>query len=282
MDVSKLFEDVKTTDADYPADMATVEIQSNCNRMLGTFFTAQGKGPHPTMLLLHGFPGTENNFDCAHAFNRMGLNILVFHYRGTWGSDGSFSFMHALEDVHAAYSFLCEEQSAATFRIDRNKLIIAGNSVGGFLALSAVADGLDFAACVSISAFDLGTAGLRSIQSESEKETLERLFADCIGPTRGATVEMLMEEVRTYGAQWSLPNRAEQLAQCENLLIAGERDTVGPPSIHHDLLVQKLNRQKNCRTKAYKVDADHSFQDKRIWLTRTIANWLKDRVDGTQ
>ena len=52
-------------------------------------------------ILLHGFPGNERNLDLAQALRRAGWNAVFFHYRGSWGSDGDFSFGHVLEDVAA-------------------------------------------------------------------------------------------------------------------------------------------------------------------------------------
>jgi len=51
-------------------------------------YEAQGAGPHPTVVLLHGFPGNEKNLVLAQALRRAGWNVVFFHYRGSWGSGG--------------------------------------------------------------------------------------------------------------------------------------------------------------------------------------------------
>jgi hypothetical protein len=66
--------------------------------MFGLIYEAPGVGPHPTALVLHGFPGNERNLDLAQAIRRAGWNAVFFHYRGAWGSEGSFGFVHVLED----------------------------------------------------------------------------------------------------------------------------------------------------------------------------------------
>src|SRR5260370_1033733 len=50
----------------------------NINAFLST---AAGAGAHPTVLLLHGFPGSEQNLDLAQAIRRAGWNVLRPHYR---------------------------------------------------------------------------------------------------------------------------------------------------------------------------------------------------------
>jgi esterase/lipase len=57
--------------------------------MYGLLYLAQGKGPHATVLFLHGFPGNEKNIDLAQAVRRAGFNALVFYYRGPSAVMGS-------------------------------------------------------------------------------------------------------------------------------------------------------------------------------------------------
>src|SRR5713101_3991801 len=104
--------DPVTSDSLYPPTLADVQIPSSGARMNGILYLAQGKGPHATVLFLHGFPGSKKalkdlihswpNIDLAQAVRRAGFNALVFHYRGAWGSEGQFSRSHVLEDVAAA------------------------------------------------------------------------------------------------------------------------------------------------------------------------------------
>ena len=50
--------------------------------LAGMMLGANGQGPHPTIVLLHGFPGNEKNLDLAQSLRRAGYNVLFFHYRG--------------------------------------------------------------------------------------------------------------------------------------------------------------------------------------------------------
>ena len=45
--------------------------------MYSVIYIASGPGPHPTVLMLHGFPGNEKNLDLAYSFRRAGWNVLV-------------------------------------------------------------------------------------------------------------------------------------------------------------------------------------------------------------
>jgi poly(3-hydroxybutyrate) depolymerase len=75
-----------------PAHMIAFQLPSEGAMLNAVIYVAAGKGPHPTLLLLHGFPGNEQNLDLAQAARRAGWNVLTLHYRGSWGSPGPFPF----------------------------------------------------------------------------------------------------------------------------------------------------------------------------------------------
>lgn len=49
-------------------DLYGIIIPGKHGKLLATLYTAGGEGPHPTILLLHGIPGSEQNLDLAQAF----------------------------------------------------------------------------------------------------------------------------------------------------------------------------------------------------------------------
>jgi pimeloyl-ACP methyl ester carboxylesterase len=85
-------------------------IKSKNEKLLGSYFKAAGKENNPLLILLHGFPGNETNFDIAHAVRRFGINVAVFHYRGSWGSGGSFSISNSLSDVSSVIDHFSDKE----------------------------------------------------------------------------------------------------------------------------------------------------------------------------
>src|SRR6201989_2642904 len=85
-------------DKAHPATMTYVRIPSHGALLNGVLYTASGASAHPTVMLFHGLPGNEQNLDLAQALRRAGFTVLTMHYRGSWGSPGSFSFAHCAED----------------------------------------------------------------------------------------------------------------------------------------------------------------------------------------
>jgi pimeloyl-ACP methyl ester carboxylesterase len=125
-------------DAQYPAVTRPVAIPSGTARMNGVLFLAQGLGPHPNAVILHGFPGSTKNEDLAYAIRRAGWNVLTFQYRGSWGSEGEFSYSGALDDVSAAIAFL-EGPNGPGGRGLSYQVVLIGHSFGGWAALMTAA-----------------------------------------------------------------------------------------------------------------------------------------------
>src|SRR5579872_5306424 len=124
-------------DAKHPAANRQVLIPSGGVGMNALFLLAAGDGPKPTLLLLHGLPGNEQNLDLAQAVRRAGWNVLTLHYRGSWGSPGTFSLQHVLEDAKAAEAFVNDPAVATKYGIDRRRIVLGGHSMGGFAAAGA-------------------------------------------------------------------------------------------------------------------------------------------------
>src|ERR1700739_4813076 len=72
-------------DAKYPASMVSLaDVPSHGENLLGVFYLHSGAGLHPTVVLMHGFPGYEQNLDLSQAMRRQGWNVLAVHYPGSW------------------------------------------------------------------------------------------------------------------------------------------------------------------------------------------------------
>src|SRR5215472_15168493 len=121
-------------DTRFPPGLAGITIRSHGVEMDATLYLASGAGPHGTVLLLHGLPGYESNGDLAQSIRRAGWNVLLFHYRGTWGTAGTFSVSSAIEDTAEAVRFLRDPANAVKYRSHPRQLVVIGHSLGGFLA----------------------------------------------------------------------------------------------------------------------------------------------------
>jgi len=106
-----------------------INIPSDGAILQGFIYLAAGKGMHPTVFLLHGFPGNERNLDLAQVLRARGWNVIYFNYRGAWASQGHFSFTNCVEDVVNAVHYAEKERNK--FHIDVNNMVLFGHSMGG-------------------------------------------------------------------------------------------------------------------------------------------------------
>lgn len=273
-----LYKDPVIEEAGSFPDAFSITIESDSSKMFGVLYTAAGRGYHPTMLLLHGFPGTEKNLDLANAFRRAGWNTMVFHYRGSWGSEGSFSFQNVLDDVKAALKFVRSKEASRKYLIDTKKIVLVGHSMGGFATLLTAADDLDISACVAIAPFDFGSMGCSARDNNETMAFLQDMFRECIEPLRGATVEGLVNEAMANGEEWSFTNIEKKLLKHKLFLISATKDVLAIPELHYYPLVNAM-LSSNARKFEHKlIDTDHSFQDKRILLTEIIEGWLEEQI----
>lgn len=122
-------QDIAQIDVSAPPAIEGLTVFSDVARLNGSILLANGAGPHPTVALLHGFPGNERNLDLAHVLRRAGYNVVYFSFRGMWGSEGRFSFANVVEDTSAVVKHLRDH--ASSLRVDPDQIYLIGHSMGG-------------------------------------------------------------------------------------------------------------------------------------------------------
>jgi pimeloyl-ACP methyl ester carboxylesterase len=245
-------------------------------------YEAQGPGPHPTVVLLHGFPGNERNLDLAQAIRRAGWNVVFFHYRGAWGSGGEFSFLHVIEDVHAVVGAIAEPEFAEQYRIDASRLALVGHSMGGFAALVAGAELPAIECVVSLSGANLGALAQVLANDPQQAAGFAASIDGWSGPIKGPSGRVLIAEIVEHAERFDTRSHVADLAQKKLLLVAGRRDVVTPPALHHDPLVEVLRAADSKSLEALLFEqADHAYSGQRIELARLVTGWLDSECDAT-
>ncbi|MCC3867474.1 alpha/beta hydrolase family protein [Terrisporobacter mayombei] len=259
---------------EYFPDLHDIKINSHGEKLIGIMLTPGKKGPNPTVILLHGFPGYEDNHDLSHSLRRCGLNVLTFHYRGCWGVRGKFTFSNCIEDVNKAIDFVTNEDNIKTYDIDRNNIFLVGHSMGGFLTLINCTD-KRIKASVSISPYDFGLKGCLMKENEEELRDGINMFSTAILPLNDTDTMALIRETIINGDDWKLSNKAEQLSKENILIIAARGDIVGPNKLHHIPLMKEIYKYNENNVKEIFMSTDHSYSNKRILLSKVVAEYIE-------
>ena len=126
-----------------------VEFLSGGTRCAAWLTLPPGAGPHPAVVLVHGFGATHDMMlpQYEQHFAAAGIAALAFDYRNTGASDGQprqhISLRGQRADVAAARNFL-----AAQSGIDAGRVGLWGTSLGGMNVLRVAATRGDVAVAV--------------------------------------------------------------------------------------------------------------------------------------
>jgi uncharacterized protein len=258
-------------DAQYPPRSAQVLVPSHGSGMNALFYLAGGAGPHPTIVLLHGFPGNEQNLDLAQAIRRAGWNVLTLHYRGAWGSPGDFSIAHVLEDADAAVSFVRQPDIADKFGIDTQRIVLGGHSMGGFASAAHARHDPRLLGVVLIDAWNLGATGRKfaAATGAARVQLVTGEFNDLGNSLHGATAASTAEEIMAHRTDWDYMSWAKDLTH-DPLLVIGAAKAFGDENRQ---LAEAVTRAGG-RVASMTLPTDHSFQDHRIALAGEVVAWL--------
>lgn len=268
--------------AAYPADLMSLLIASHGANLNGRIYLAEGAGPHPTMLLLHGFPGVEQSTDIAQAVRRAGWNVVLFHYRGAWGSQGDFSFGHSIEDSQVVLDWIRNPANLERYRIDPKRIVVAGHSMGGFMAVETAVANPGLAGVILIDPWNPGADAARMAAVPAdyrEKATQSALTAIAanLPPLAGASAPALLAELKANALRWNTVNDAAALAKSPLLLFGatggnGDSKGIGADNV---VLGDAIAAVPGARLTRYDWKTDHYFNDKRVALTSSILGWLQ-------
>jgi len=261
------------TDKAYPASGEGLRIPSGGAQMNAMVYVPAGKGPHPVAVLLHGFPGNEQNLDLAQSLRRAGCAVVTFHYRGSWGSEGTFTFDGAVEDAAAAIAWVRSPEAAGHSRFDPKRIVVLGHSMGGFIAAQRCAADDGLLGCVLLAPWDLSyDARLLAKSTEAERErSAKEDFADVDGRLAGMNARQVVATLIKDGHQWQLAKFAPEIAKRPTLIVLATRDSDDDKALD---LLPALNAQHPEALRIETLDSDHGFNDRRIALQDLVLEWI--------
>jgi dienelactone hydrolase len=254
-------------DPAHPATMVEWSIPTHGAKMNAALYLASGQGQHGLVILLHGFAGYERNFDVAQSIRRAGWDALVFHYRGSWGSPGDFSFANAMQDTEAAIAYVRSPAVTSKYGIDPRRIVLLGHSMGGFMAAYAASHDPQIAGAILLAAWNIGATPLA--KADARNKTVAE-FATEMGPLRGCTPESLVQEIAAHAKAWDYTSFAPTLKKVPVLIVSTNDELRAA----NEALQAALQNAGDAHLDYRHFETDHGFSDKRIALQLAVVDWL--------
>jgi uncharacterized protein len=264
-----------STDKQSPAGLAMLTVPSHGVELDAWIYLASGSNPHGTVILAHGLPGYEMNGDLAQSIRRAGWNVLLFHYRETWGVGGAFSQSSAIEDCDEVVRFLRDFANAAKYHADPKRIVMIGHSFGGFIAAHEAVHDPDIKAVAMIAVVNLG----RINADPKERDARLQRWDAQLHPVHGATASQLFAEAERHTNDWDYTQWADELRTRRVLLVEADDQN------HADMeaLATTLRQKRAMELEQVSVPTDHSFSDHRLALQSIVVGWLERlNVDDSQ
>jgi len=258
-----------------PLDVA-VSIPGPDASLRGTMHVAGGAGPHPTVLLLHGLPGSAQAApDAIRVFRESGLNVLYVNYRGTWGSEGSFSIPGAVADAGSALAFVRAPESRAAYRAD-GRVALLGHSFGGWVALNAAAADPAVPCVATAAVFNLGALGRRMGADEAYRARWTQILAQMTGPgapVRSDAGDGMAAGLIANAEALDLARLAPALRGRAVLMLGAGQDQTAPFDAHGVPVVEALATAGAARATSRMFAGDHDVP--LATFAPAVAEWVR-------
>jgi pimeloyl-ACP methyl ester carboxylesterase len=225
---------------------------------VGGLLYPKGRPSTPGVLMLHGFPGFQQNEDLGAELCRRGMTVFMPRFRGCWGSPGRFSVHGMLEDAAAALRLLSRYR-----HVDRARLALLGYSAGGWAALKLASQARVAAVAALAPVIPRQDAAgdsdyLRKNARVIRTGGLARVWRDYLAVAREEHPELYLPRV----------------APAPILLVQGLQDTLA----HLDE-TQRLWRLAGGLAKLVELRKEgHELQEDRPAVVAAVCDWLQARL----
>jgi membrane-bound lytic murein transglycosylase B len=210
----------------------------------------------PTVVFLHGFPGSEKSVDIQRALMAAGIATVAPSFLGAWGSGGKYRFTTLPAQAAAALA-----AARKLSFVDPRRVALFGFSMGGWTALNAAARDPKLRAVVAIA-----PVGGPEMIGPGTLEFITRLSRPLNTLAPKALAADFKKAVTSYD-----PGLAAARIKAPLLLVHGDADQTIPA-----LVSKRIASNAGGKVKlVIEHGASHDFLDRRARLTRLCADFLK-------
>ena len=249
------------------------------NKIQGYFFESREIPALATVLFLQGFPGIEGDELMCESLAQRDIHVMTFNYRGTFQSEGTFSFSNAIDDIHAAIQYLTDRDVQEQYSIDEEKLILGGWSFGSGLVPAGAIRNREITRLFCISGRDFGVEARRI---EQNPDYMREVFQNLLplrkpkGPVHFK--DDLLADLCNNQETLDIANITPKLRDYDVLLIGGWDDPISPIEHHLIPFYRSLVENGNNQVRIEALDTDHEFSNCRNELVELIYDWIQSTI----
>ncbi len=262
------------------ASLESLTFLSGGSQMYGTVLIPAGKKDqtYPCVVLLHGFPGFAATFDIAQSLRRTGVVVISFFYRGSWGSQGNYTFSGAVDDAVCVAEWAHQEDIAAQYHIDRNNIFFVGHSMGGFVSINATRRLPWIRGTAVMSPYDLPYWPLHQHIEPMKQVIDENLYALHIESP--AAIYQNIDYCCQQG--YGIFQAYEDLKDRNLYFIGASQDDVAPAAKMIEPLWNQLQQHATDALQTYDtLNTNHAYDDKRLTVSELFAKWIENVLNKT-
>ncbi len=273
IDTSLLFKDPEpgTYEAGMQFDGFTIKACDG-STLLARMLSAGRKKDElcPAVLLLHGFPGNEQNMDMAQSLRRAGFTVFTLHYRGNWGSGGEYRLAHLPEDAESMLKYMKAGHQA--LGIDPERIFLLGHSMGGFTAFELLSRRVSIAGAVLMAPCDI------EYMYTEDRAAFSALVDNTEDYFRLDSSRIFYEECAAHTDDWRFTAFAQKADPSVPLLFVGGTEDVTCDPEHHIAPARDILLQRGADAECLILEDGHCFDSHRCRLITAIAEWLAKKV----
>ena len=247
-----------------PAGSTELFIPSANALLAGFIYKANGAQKHSTLLLLHGYPGNERNLDLAQVVRSHGWNVIYVDYRGSWGSQGKFSFKNCVDDAINVVSFCKKYQDS--LQIDTSNIVLFGHSMGGWVCLKAIQQLPTIKKAFILSGWDIYHQYKRQLTGTDL--TAFNINPDTLGKyyVLNGSLKERFEPVIKRDDYYNLEKNIQSL-KGKQIIMLDEHD-------RNKKIAEAIENLNPPFFKYYVWQTDHAFTNKRVALMNMLLSFL--------
>lgn len=272
MNSKNAFIEYESDEFDSFPEITELNIVSGGCRLYGYMLVPdkRTKGPYPTIIMSHGFPGYTTNNDLEFAFMRMGCVVIHMNHRGAWGSEGNYLFTNLKDDLIAITKWVHNPAIAERYNIDPDNIFLVGHSMGGQTVLNAAKELTFIKGVVAMAAYDIGAAF--DYGMEKDLFLMIETEGQCL---KMSSVSDIYENALNNRYELSVLNNYEKLADHNILLVEASYDKIAPPDKMLKPLANYLNKIGG-KVEYKAINSNHSFVGQRMRLAKIVGEWLEN------